>query len=502
MRAARELAKKAANHKVAANSKQEGPSGEEKAPGSPPKDRTRSEKEIKGKRSAGKKGETSEQRLKRIHRKWRRGIYKAVAQYRIAQLDDLKHFRYATKLPPKNEKGRARFGQMKKIQELEEKLELVALRENQLKFVEAENIRLQFRIGIALTKAESYLEAQPYLERVTKNVKAYKETPDEKSSRIKLEMAIAKERGKLQIQLEFEAEEAAATAAKRAKAKAAAARKKGGPGATDEDKKVEEAAPIPAKKPPRVLEEEKEGQEDEEEEQVHPSYDTHMWAGRCAVGMFKVTKMHYHLETAYGHYLRSIECMTVPNESYDLSTKLRLPIIYLELGQLFEKFGSMESALNMYSRSMNEFPDSRHYFDTMHRSVLVGRHLMAISTNEKGKEDMLNRCVDMLQFLLEALPVHLDETCTYYVLCSFSFISLLVTSLSLYRSISACLHSLTPHDTSLTIIPPTINHQHHLLPYRYHFSLREDTGTVERPGYQVRVLLCSYFISLSPSYPS
>ena len=28
--------------------------------------------------------------------------------------------------------------------------------------------------------------------------------------------------------------------------------------------------------------------------------------------------------------------------------------------------------------------------------------MTGITTNEKGREDMLNRCIDMLQFLLEA----------------------------------------------------------------------------------------------------
>jgi alpha-1,3-mannosyltransferase len=63
---------------------------------------------------------------------------------------------------------------------------------------------------------------------------------------------------------------------------------------------------------------------------------------------------------------------------------------------------------------------------------------------------------------------------TTYVLCyTIVLPSFLVCDVyvSLYRSITACLHSLTPHDTSLTIISP-INHQstqysHCLLQYRY-----------------------------------
>ncbi len=397
MRAARELAKKADQQRKA----KEAPSGEEKSPSKEEKepetkDKKRSADEIRGQRAAGKKGETREQQRRRVKRRWQRGLHLSIAGRRKWQLDDLKNFRYATKLPPKNDKGRAKFGSAKKIQELEDKLELVQLREEQLEFVKKENLRLQFRIGIALTSAGDYLEAFNYLERVCKLEGAYQESEEEKRKRLKIEFDIAKERGKLQLQLEFEAEQAAAS--KKAKKS---------DGADGETKSPEKEKLKPKKK-----EEEKAWKgdnDDEEEEPRNPDYASHMWAARCCVGLFKKTKMHYHLNAAYGHYLRSIECMTVPNDKFDMSTTLRLPVIYFELGELFELFGSYESALNIYSRSMNEFPHSRNYFDIMYRSCLVGRHLMEITTNEKGKEDMLNRCIDMLQFLLEALPEHIDE---------------------------------------------------------------------------------------------
>jgi enoyl-CoA hydratase/carnithine racemase len=79
---------------------------------------------------------------------------------------------------------------------------------------------------------------------------------------------------------------------------------------------------------------------------------------------------------------------------------------------------------------------------------------------------------------------HLDNgvgyvSCSKCFLPSFlpSFLFLFVISLSLSRSITACLHSLTPHHTSLTTIPLSINHQstqysHHLLlQYRYYLGL-------------------------------
>ena len=127
-----------------------------------------------------KKGETREQQRRRVKKRWQRGFYLAIAAHRKWQLDDLKRFRYATKLPPKNDKGRAKFGSAKKIQELQEKLELVELREQQLEFVQKENLRLQFRIGIALTNAGNFMEAFDYLERVCKNDNAYNEDENEK----------------------------------------------------------------------------------------------------------------------------------------------------------------------------------------------------------------------------------------------------------------------------------------------------------------------------------
>ena len=127
MRAVRELAKKADQQRKA---NQQTPSNEEKS-GSPSKDeidstpktkdKKRSADEIRGQRGPGKKGETREQQRRRVKRRWQRGFYLAIAEHRKWQLDDLKKFRYATKLPPKNTKARAKFGSAKKIQELEDK---------------------------------------------------------------------------------------------------------------------------------------------------------------------------------------------------------------------------------------------------------------------------------------------------------------------------------------------------------------------------------------------
>ena len=40
----------------------------------------------------------------------------------------------------------------------------------------------------------------------------------------------------------------------------------------------------------------------------------------------------------------------------------------------------------------------------------MGKTLADISTNPDTRSNMLNRCIDMLQFLLEALPEDINET--------------------------------------------------------------------------------------------
>ena len=101
MRAARELAKRAEEHK----------SGREGVPETKTEEtpKARSGREIRGQRAAGKKGETKEAQKQRVRKRWKFGIWTAVANYRKFQLDDLRKFRYATKLPNKNEKGRPVF---------------------------------------------------------------------------------------------------------------------------------------------------------------------------------------------------------------------------------------------------------------------------------------------------------------------------------------------------------------------------------------------------------
>jgi hypothetical protein len=76
-------------------------------------------------------------------------------------------------------------------------------------------------------------------------------------------------------------------------------------------------------------------------------------------------------------------------------------------------------------------------------------------------ESVLRRYMVVLLEKWESGAVH-DAARTYSVILLFFLLFLFVMSLSLslsYPSIAACLHSLTPPGTNLTIIPPSLNHQ-------------------------------------------
>ena len=149
--------------------------------------------------------------------------------------------------------------------------------------------------------------------------------------------------------------------------------------------------------------------EDDDEELLHGNYHVHLLAGRCCVKMFLASAAHYHLENAYKHYQNCIESMTVPN-SWEQKTTLRLPVVLHELGHLMEHYGAFSSAIDIYTRIMTEFHNYRGYFDVMYRSALVGRHVSELMSKSEDGDQTLVKCIDMLQFLLEALPATIDES--------------------------------------------------------------------------------------------
>jgi tetratricopeptide (TPR) repeat protein len=132
--------------------------------------------------------------------------------------------------------------------------------------------------------------------------------------------------------------------------------------------------------------------------------DVHLYTARCCRELYVITKLHYHLEAGYGHYKNCVEKMGA-----DLSTMFKLPKVLYELAQLLETYGAFQSALELYSKILTKFPMYRGYFDAMYRTSVVGKVLAERMTNPREREDMLNKCIDIHQFLLEAVPPSINE---------------------------------------------------------------------------------------------
>lgn len=140
------------------------------------------------------------------------------------------------------------------------------------------------------------------------------------------------------------------------------------------------------------------------EESLHSDYYVHLTAARCSVELFLATSNHYHLENAYRHYQNSVETLRL-----DMMTMFRLPMILFEYGHMLEYFGAFQAAIDLYSRILANFPNYRGYFDAMYRSAIVGKHIAFLLDKQSEKDETLNKCIDILQFLLEALPSSIND---------------------------------------------------------------------------------------------
>lgn len=128
----------------------------------------------------------------------------------------------------------------------------------------------------------------------------------------------------------------------------------------------------------------------------------HTTLGRCGLHLFRssVNPNHSHLELAHEHYQLAVDSFTT-----DLFAMFRLPILLYELAQMLELYGAYESALEAYSKILTNFPNYRGYFSTLYRTALLALHLTEISPSfSSSRDETVDKCVDILQFLLEALP--------------------------------------------------------------------------------------------------
>jgi tetratricopeptide (TPR) repeat protein len=151
----------------------------------------------------------------------------------------------------------------------------------------------------------------------------------------------------------------------------------------------------------------------EMEEEKLSSYDVefrakisqiYLIAARCGFKLFLLTHQHYHLETSYLAYEKSIKNLPI-----DFLTAIRLPNILFEFCRLLESYGSFESALMTYGKILASFQTYRGYFDVMYRSAIVGKFVSSRVEDATKKQDMVKQCLDIIQFLLEAVPPTMNE---------------------------------------------------------------------------------------------
>lgn len=130
----------------------------------------------------------------------------------------------------------------------------------------------------------------------------------------------------------------------------------------------------------------------------------HQMAGRCAAQLFYKTLEYKYLEHAYKYYQNAVQNMVV-----SLYTMYNLPVLLLEFGRVLEDYGAFQASIDIYTRILTSFPNFRGYFDALYRSAIVGRHLASLMTESPAKEESVNKCLDIIQFLLEALPASISD---------------------------------------------------------------------------------------------
>lgn len=124
---------------------------------------------------------------------------------------------------------------------------------------------------------------------------------------------------------------------------------------------------------------------------------------RCSLEMYFVTRDRLYLHHAYNFYQVSIETM-----KFDIYAMFRLPMVLHEFGEVMEHYGAFDAAMKTYSKIVTNFPNYRGYFHVMFRTTIVGKYIAEYSDSTKA-EEFIGQCIDTLQFLLEALPVGIND---------------------------------------------------------------------------------------------
>ena len=146
---------------------------------------------------------------------------------------------------------------------------------------------------------------------------------------------------------------------------------------------------------------------DTTEAYVHPVFDVHLCAARCAMQLNALHEGYaektYYIEAAHRHYAHAIEKMNL------FVCIARLPGVLHEFGIMLEQYCSYDNALELYKRVLVQFPYYRRYFEVLYRTVVLGKHLSVAMTSNTDRDDVLHQCAENVSLILEAVPVAIND---------------------------------------------------------------------------------------------
>lgn len=132
---------------------------------------------------------------------------------------------------------------------------------------------------------------------------------------------------------------------------------------------------------------------------IHLSLFYQYWA-RCYMFLFLTGKPQEksYLEKAYEYYTKASKKIR------KVESSIRVPLLLYETGRCLEFYGTLETAMDAYSKILSQHSTFRGYFITLFRTAVIGRYLASITTDQQTKNDTIDKCIDILLFLLESPP--------------------------------------------------------------------------------------------------
>lgn len=139
--------------------------------------------------------------------------------------------------------------------------------------------------------------------------------------------------------------------------------------------------------------------------------------GKTYVYLFLSNQDRVHLESAYQMFAKATQHIPTVLEATVL---MRMPVLLLEIGRCLEFYGSFEESMDSYGKILASFPNFRGYFVAMFRTAVIGRHMASLASDPQAKSDAVDKCIDILLFLLESPPREVPSVRPIFLSVAFS----------------------------------------------------------------------------------